>query len=812
MKKLIYPFLLCLFVSCNYDTVDLSEAVRPWNVVIEGIENNEIISSMDGDYIRVQLEAPGQWSVSISYENEDNDEEWVTVSAASGSGSKDLLLTIAKNTTLKERNATVNFIGDDTKSFRIRQSGDIVSLEATPSSMNLEGGEQNQPVSVIATNNFTWQVSIIDKQTAQPVTWIEASKTTGLGNATDEGRIILNILQNDNGKVREAYLIFRSEEPFEFPDGSSQYIGDTIEITQLYFIPDMPVILYNDNNLYAQWEIPSNTPFPIEKYHVDFFEPDGITILNTIEISPTQDTILLASLAQGTREVAGNGPNDIRNFEIQISAIGTDSELEEVYLGRSKRYLYNTHFASTTDGLNESTAYELTCRRHLQNINSNLNAYYRQEADIDLTGQEWDPIAGKGGTGPSKTRPEFTGFFDGNNYKISNLTIHHVSDATSEATGQHKTTLGLFGKVCGATIQNVTLENVDIQATSEYDETETGALIGYIEFKNLTGAGAGRRTIVTNCHVTGGNISVQATGSTISNTERNAAQSATGGVIGLMDVYNTAICSTAPNAATTDNENPPNNGANFATIIENCSNAASVNASYCTGGILGAIGYTRANTNYRIFCTVTRCYNKGNLTVDGVRQATNAIGGIVGKSLMWASQYLAGNFISECWNSGNIETKTGACVGGIIGRTVAYGVRNCYNKGNLTFTSTLNNTACGGISGFTSSTAAYACDILNCYSTGTISGNGSMPKGLIIGSLNQIYPIVKDNGGLVQGDIPVIGAINAPGTSDNVSGSFTLGNSDLGDRNKFPTSWNFSVDGIWVAGTNGPTLRNNPEQ
>ena len=55
---------------------------------------------MDGDYIRVQLEAPGQWSVSISYENEDNDEEWVTVSAASGSGSKDLLLTIAKNTTL----------------------------------------------------------------------------------------------------------------------------------------------------------------------------------------------------------------------------------------------------------------------------------------------------------------------------------------------------------------------------------------------------------------------------------------------------------------------------------------------------------------------------------------------------------------------------------------------------------------------------------------------------------------------------------------------------------------------------------------
>ena len=72
----------------------------------------------------------------------------------------------------------------------------------------------------------------------------------------------------------------------------------------------------------------------------------------------------------------------------------------------------------------------------------------------------------------------FAGTFDGNNYKVSNLVVN-----APETSG-----VGLFGYVKNATIKNLTVENVDLNALSH-----TAAVV----------ARANGNTTITNCHLTG---------------------------------------------------------------------------------------------------------------------------------------------------------------------------------------------------------------------------------------------------------------------------------------------------------------------
>ena len=103
-------------------------------------------------------------------------------------------------------------------------------------------------------------------------------------------------------------------------------------------------------------------------------------------------------------------------------------------------------------------------------------------ANIDLSNVNWTPIGGA--TIASHPTPTFKGIFDGNNYKISNLTV--VSKEAKHATA------GLFGTVLNATIQNVTLEDVNI-LSSHY----AGGIVGYSTAES---------EVIKNCHVIGGTI------------------------------------------------------------------------------------------------------------------------------------------------------------------------------------------------------------------------------------------------------------------------------------------------------------------
>jgi len=104
----------------------------------------------------------------------------------------------------------------------------------------------------------------------------------------------------------------------------------------------------------------------------------------------------------------------------------------------------------------------------LNNVRNNLDGYYKQTADIDLQDIPWTKIG--------EYSNNFRGSYNGNGFKISNLSI---------AIDDHN--VGLFGTISGS-IENVTIENASISAVSR-----VGALVG-----RLMPSG-----IIKNSHLTG---------------------------------------------------------------------------------------------------------------------------------------------------------------------------------------------------------------------------------------------------------------------------------------------------------------------
>ena len=141
--------------------------------------------------------------------------------------------------------------------------------------------------------------------------------------------------------------------------------------------------------------------------------------------------------------------------------------------------------------------------------------------------------------------------------------------------------------------------------------------------------------------------------------------------------------------------------------IENCYNLANINATntqeevgvadLTCGGI---VGQGKANIN--------KCYNKGDIVVDGGNNAV-CVGGISG---MTSNNY----FIKNCYNTGNIEVKsnTVTTTGGIIGKTANEGneIKNCYNIGEIIFNGKVDSTSVyiAGIAGY-----SIGCRVSNVY-------------------------------------------------------------------------------------------------
>ena len=130
--------------------------------------------------------------------------------------------------------------------------------------------------------------------------------------------------------------------------------------------------------------------------------------------------------------------------------------------------------------------YQISTATHLATIATNVNApagaltysdvYFKLMNDISLSGySNWNPI------GNSSYR-SFMGIFDGDNKKITGLTI-------ASGSSDYR---GLFGNIAyGCVIKNVTIENYTITGQSYI-----GGLVGYCGLGGMT-----KTITITNCNV-----------------------------------------------------------------------------------------------------------------------------------------------------------------------------------------------------------------------------------------------------------------------------------------------------------------------
>jgi len=199
--------------------------------------------------------------------------------------------------------------------------------------------------------------------------------------------------------------------------------------------------------------------------------------------------------------------------------------------------------------------YQIDSPEGLDAIRADLAAEYKLVADIDLgvapwnTGAGWEPIS------------SFSGTLEGNDKIIQNLFIDRTSG------------VGLFDMTEGATIQNLTLDNVDITASSGW----AGAIAGRT---NSIGGG----TTIDNVSATG----------TVTGGEH------LGGLVGL----GTQLVLTRSYANVAVNSSGDSVGglvgrltSGVATIIENSYALGSVNGVDAVGGLVGLLdGRTLTNT------------------------------------------------------------------------------------------------------------------------------------------------------------------------------------------------------------------------
>lgn len=177
----------------------------------------------------------------------------------------------------------------------------------------------------------------------------------------------------------------------------------------------------------------------------------------------------------------------------------------------------------------------------LQNVRNNPDGNYIQVADIDLEDIEnWEPIG-------SEQAP-FTGVYNGNGYKIDNLTVE------IEERGY----AGLFGIVMGenARIINVGLENVDISGTRP-----VGALVAYLT------QGAEVNRSYSSGIVHGG--------------------AGVGGLVGYVDQGTTLANSYAVGVVTSDGDAGGLVGGNMGTVVDSYAGCYVNGAEGNTGGLNG---------------------------------------------------------------------------------------------------------------------------------------------------------------------------------------------------------------------------------
>lgn len=309
------------------------------------------------------------------------------------------------------------------------------------------------------------------------------------------------------------------------------------------------------------------------------------------------------------------------------------------------------------------------------------------DGNNDSKNANWTPIG-------NASTCQYSGKFDGDGKTISDI---YIDNASADDYYYQ----GLFGRVKGATIENLTLTGY------VKGKVNTGGIVGYITGNESV------RTTIRSC-------TNQATVS--------GANNLCGGVVGEASYADITSCSNSGQITGSQSYIGGVVGGMSNSTLTSCTNSAQVinNGNYSNGGIGGIVGYAISSP------TIIDCSNSG--AVSGI---CAYMGGVVG-------QLNKSNLIA-CSNSANVTNNSqissyGKQVGGVVGRayhndsTDPYTIVGCYNSGAVSGYDDI-----GGVVGYISGSEGGGYDIIACYNSNTVSAtkSGTIYVGGVVGSVES---------------------------------------------------------------------------
>ena len=337
----------------------------------------------------------------------------------------------------------------------------------------------------------------------------------------------------------------------------------------------------------------------------------------------------------------------------------------------------------------------------------------------------------------------FSGYFDGKNHTISNLTI---STEVLNSDINNYVGFGLFGTVKAGEFRNLNIINSAIESLNKTTDVHVGLFAGQSTagsgFYDITVGSQGAAgeefsyvvgNFTSNSRVGGvigygkGYFAERLTNYALIKSDSVFTGGVSGEFEGLTQYETNKINGLKNYGLVTKNSGNPNNGGviGYALNVEisDCINYGSV-VGYTAGGVIGRISSG----------TVSRCINYGDY-VEGVV----GIGGVLGR--IHTGQSVT---VSECLNYGLIRTASSVTelssrstvgIGGIVGiidqessATRYKTISNCKNYGEVKDEYNTNTIRMGGVVG-----QASSADVKECENNGYIHSSNAAEVGGVIG-------------------------------------------------------------------------------
>ena len=469
----------------------------------------------------------------------------------------------------------------------------------------------------------------------------------------------------------------------------------------------------------------------------------GATKFETSKTSISNDTRFVLTeyfINAKTIEIGEGDGRSTKNFyEFSLSTSGIPSAFDT--FSTTYNYGYPTIKGgikiNTLQRYNNENVFILFHKGQINNL-SNLTGYsYLMVSNIDMAN------VNKGETNVNyiNSQTDLKHNLYGNNFNLLNL---KVGDGANFTTGNQ---VGLFGKIDGKTVNNLTFNNAQIIANIGSTTVDTatrgvGVLAGYvvgstisnvkltncvvtandydnvggligktserattIRFDNANSTNVSATVTSANGSVIGGVVGYLSNSSTITNAKFGGSVSGktkVGGVVGHIvsgTVTGSAVSDNARITATTINNFADNNSGSFRSSIYSTISGMASSSSYLSNGSAGGIAGEMEGG------TITNCAVGGGVAIKANSTAGGVVGKMIGSSSITNSYAITINNISV---SGSDAGKGDYALGGIVG----YMTNSSINGSGLTLrNSTIGNSSSnvnfviGGIVGYQDASA-----------------------------------------------------------------------------------------------------------